>query len=91
MEKRTGRPKITLVEVKKKNDMTIKGVTESTTIDRVEWRKLSYWESIADPKILGVRLCLFFIGKENFIKRKIEKVKNAPMGTQAVYWGNTKN
>ena len=42
MEKRTGRPKITLVEVKKKNDMTIKGVTESMTIDRVEWRKLSY-------------------------------------------------
>ena len=64
---------------------------ESMTIDRVEWRKLSYWESIADPKILGVKLCLFFIGKENFIKRKIEKVKNAPMGTQAVYWGNTKN
>ena len=43
MEKRAGRPKITLVEVKKKkNDMTIKGVTESMTIDRVEWRKLSY-------------------------------------------------
>ena len=56
--------------IKKKNDMTIKGVTESMTIDRVEWRKLSYWESIADPKILGLRLCLLFIGKENFIKRK---------------------
>ena len=27
---------------KKKNDMTIKGVTKSMTIDRVEWRKLSY-------------------------------------------------
>ena len=70
MKKSTRRPKITLVEVKKKNDMTIKGVIESMTIDRLEWRKLSYWESIADPKILGVRLCLFFIGKENFIKRK---------------------
>ena len=69
-KKSTRRPKITLVEVKKKNDMTIKGVIESMTIDRLEWRKLSYWESIADPKILGVRLCLFFIGKENFIKRK---------------------
>ena len=42
MEKRTRRPKITLVEVKKKIDMTIKGVTESMTIDRVEWKKLSY-------------------------------------------------
>ena len=72
MKKSTRRPKITLVEVKKKKkiDMTIKGVIESMTIDRVEWRKLSYWESIADPKILGVRLCLFFIGKGNFIKRK---------------------
>ena len=55
---------------KKKKDMTIKGVTESMTIDRVEWRKLSYWEFIADPKILKLRLCLLFIGKENFIKRK---------------------
>ena len=55
---------------KKKNDMTIKGVTESMTIDRVEWRKLSYWEFIADSKILELRLCLLFIGKENFIKRK---------------------
>ena len=44
MEKRAERPKITLVEVKKKKkeDMTIKGVTESMTIDRVEWKKLSY-------------------------------------------------
>ena len=58
--------------------MTIKGVKESMTIDRVEWRKLSYWESIADPKILEVKLCLFFIGKGNFIKRKIEKVKMLP-------------
>ena len=86
MKKSTRRPKITLVEEKK-----MIWQIESMTIDRVEWRKLSYWESIADPKILGVKLCLFFIGKENFIKRKIEKVKNAPMGTQAVYWGNTKN
>ena len=50
--------------------MTIKGVTETMTIDRVEWSKLSYWEFIADPKILELRLCLLFIGKENFIKRK---------------------
>ena len=44
MKKSTRRPKITLVEVKKKKkiDMTIKGVIESMTIDRVEWRKLSY-------------------------------------------------
>ena len=45
MKKSTRRPKITL-EVKKKKkkkiDMTIKGVIESMTIDRVEWRKLSY-------------------------------------------------
>ena len=41
MKKSIGRPKIALVEVIK-NDITIKGVTESMTIDRVEWRKLSY-------------------------------------------------
>ena len=69
MKKSMVRPKIALVEVIK-NDITIKWVTESMTIDRVEWRTLSYWESIADPKILGLRLCLLFIGKENLIKRK---------------------
>ena len=69
MKKSIVRPKIALVEVIK-NDITIKWVTESMTIDRVEWRTLSYWESIADPKILGLRLCLLFIGKENLIKRK---------------------
>ena len=69
MKKSIVRPKIALVEVIK-NDITIKWVTESMTIDRVEWRTLSYWESIVDPKILGLRLCLLFIGKENLIKRK---------------------
>ena len=58
--------------------MTIKGVTETMTIDRVEWSKLSYWEFIADPKILELRLCLLFIGKENFIKRKQKKYKMLP-------------
>ena len=80
MKKSTRRPKITLVE-EKKNDMTNRkhdyrqSRMEETILLRIHSR----------PKNFGSKLCLFFIGKENFIKRKIEKVKNAPMGTQAVY------
>ena len=46
MKKGRGRPKIILVQVIKK-DMTIKEVTKSMTIDRVEWRNRIH---MADPK-----------------------------------------
>ena len=54
-KKGRGRPKITLVEVKK--DMSIKEVTKSMTLERIQWRKrirvgdqLFFWGSIANPK-----------------------------------------
>ncbi len=37
-KKGEGRPKITLIEVVK-NDMLINNITESMTLDRIEWRK----------------------------------------------------
>ena len=40
------RPKITLIEVIKKNDMSIREVTWSMTSDRIEWRKRIY---VASP------------------------------------------
>lgn len=43
MKRDIGRPKITLVEVIKK-DMSIKDVTERITLDKTEWRKRRYVE-----------------------------------------------
>ena len=43
MKRDIGRPKITLVEVIKK-DMSIKDVTERNTLDKTEWRKRRYVE-----------------------------------------------
>ena len=64
-KKGRGRPKITLVEVKK--DMSIKEVTKSMTSERIQWQKrirvgdqLFFWGSIANPpKTKGLRVgCL---------------------------------
>ena len=62
MNKGRERPNITIVEVVK-NDMSIKKVIESMTLDRTKWHKrtrgwpwLGCWGSIAEPKALGLRL-----------------------------------
>ena len=62
--KKCKEPKITLVEVIKKKDISFKEVTEGMTLDKIKWSKEYMWLILANlsrinnqPKILGPRLC----------------------------------